>query len=629
LLQKNQFADAISLFDQKAGDPDLKDAVKLLEQEKADMKAVAGVRDAAIEALRGQAGKTVKLRMGKRVETGKVQDNPGRKGVTLNMGGPVMTFPPQRICAEDIDRYSPKAVKAEDMRLRGIMFLYAEDLAIAKDYFAKAQAAGVAKELLQIYLDRIAVLEMGAAEATAAKAWKRAESLFDQKRLKEAEPLYLAFQEKHSATQVYAKNTETLKKRLTAIAEVDKPKISFVAEESMKPEAIGYSTSGLNGIRFPKQVTDDPTGPFRNQVMYFDQRTTKKSVVYRVVSPRPMAELRWKGAAMLRMGIEVLDANGKILGKGGPYNGGNKWAEYRVKFQPSREFTLRFSNYVSRWYMIGEVELFPAGVTIIPPKPQGALGPPRGENVGAVQPGGAEVAKPGPVAGPVAAGVPIPPDKLLPMLNTSATGTEWRVEGTTIAGKAGSIDDNTGKILMKEPFKARAFDYGFRMMAKQYQIIIVLVDGERYYYSRGHWSNKGGFILTPDGAALGVPIKTGLGNSSGKGTRSSPAASGAQTTDVRNIRGMRLRITVFLLNREWRRDLRAGNSRPLLCSPPASLLRRSGTVLYSRQTSGNFPDAVCFRPAQVEPHGISVRPRLQKVHSARYVKDPNSPDWRP
>jgi hypothetical protein len=93
----------------------------------------------------------------------------------------------------------------------------------------------------------------------------------------------------------------------------------------------------------------------------------------------------------------------------------------------------------------------------------------------------------------------IAPHRLLAMLDTDVTGHPWRVDGKQIVGRAGSIDAESGRILMKEPFQARSFAFGFRILAKQYRVILVMIDGQKYMYSRGHWHNTGGFILTPDG----------------------------------------------------------------------------------------------------------------------------------
>jgi hypothetical protein len=85
------------------------------------------------------------------------------------------------------------------------------------------------------------------------------------------------------------------------------------------------------------------------------------------------------------------------------------------------------------------------------------------------------------------------------MLDTSVTHSEWRVDEGAIAGRAGSIDGKSGLVLMKESISARSLEYGFKMKAKQYQAIVLMIDGKRYMYSRGHWFNGGGFLLTPDG----------------------------------------------------------------------------------------------------------------------------------
>ena len=156
LLKKNRFEEAVALLKKKAANPDLKEMADLVKQEQADVNAVAALRNAAIESLRGQNGKTIKMRIGKRVESGKVQTDPKRKGVTLNVDGLVMTIHPEQIHVEDIDRSLPKAQKAEDLRLRGVMFLFAGETDKAKDYLDKAKKAGATKGKLQPYLERIA-----------------------------------------------------------------------------------------------------------------------------------------------------------------------------------------------------------------------------------------------------------------------------------------------------------------------------------------------------------------------------------------------------------------------------------------------------------------------------------------
>jgi hypothetical protein len=104
------------------------------------------------------------------------------------------------------------------------------------------------------------------------------------------------------------------------------------------------------------QVGEDPLGPFENKATYFNQKTGT-DVVYEVRSTRPLKSLRWKGAAMQKMMIEILDAKGNVVASGGPYNGGNNWAEFSINFEPRKEFTLRLRNFVSMWYLVTELEL--------------------------------------------------------------------------------------------------------------------------------------------------------------------------------------------------------------------------------------------------------------------------------
>jgi hypothetical protein len=125
----------------------------------------------------------------------------------------------------------------------------------------------------------------------------------------------------------------------------------FVADKSMKLYPVGHKE-----MTFPAMESDDPTGPFQGKPVYFDQRTGK-DVVYEIRSDIRLRSVYWKGAAMQQMKIEILDAAGNIVAEGGPYEGGNKWAEFTLEFPPSGRFTLRFRNYVSHWYLIDTIRL--------------------------------------------------------------------------------------------------------------------------------------------------------------------------------------------------------------------------------------------------------------------------------
>ena len=350
ILAQNRFADAGALLERKLNDPALAEARELLKQAKADVEAVQELRRKAVEALRKMTGQTVGLRKGGTVLSGKIVDDPRSKGVTLNIGGPELTLSGEQLHPQDVDAHAPRLPQAgEDLRQRGVLFLAAGDLKTAKDLFTKAREAGGAAA--ELYLDYLTVLEVGEVEAAAKNAWAAAEALYAEKRLKEAEDAYVAFQQKCAATKTLAQAAETLKLRLAAIAKANKPEITFVAKDSMKLFPIGFRQ-----MQFPVQETDDATAPFENKAVYFMQKTGT-DVVYEVRSPRPLRELRWKGAAMQNMTIEVLDAKGNVVTTGGPYQGGNRWAEFAVTFEPRAQFSLRFRNHIGMWYLIAELEL--------------------------------------------------------------------------------------------------------------------------------------------------------------------------------------------------------------------------------------------------------------------------------
>ncbi len=128
-------------------------------------------------------------------------------------------------------------------------------------------------------------------------------------------------------------------------------RFAFVADKSMKLFPIGHRQT-----TFPEQKSDDATAVFRGEAIYFNQQTGT-DVLYEVRSGRRFRQLSWKGAAVQQMTIEVLDLGGNVLGKGGPWGGGNQWAEFTVDFPPTPRFLIRLKNHISSWYLIDKLEL--------------------------------------------------------------------------------------------------------------------------------------------------------------------------------------------------------------------------------------------------------------------------------
>jgi len=112
---------------------------------------------------------------------------------------------------------------------------------------------------------------------------------------------------------------------------------------------------------FPDQKSDDALAPFRGEAVYFNQKTGTDSV-YQVRSGRRLRRLYWKGAAMQEMTIEILDVAGNVLAKGGPWGGGNTWAEFTLDFPPTSRFTIRMRNPCHRVVPGGHRE---AGVSLV------------------------------------------------------------------------------------------------------------------------------------------------------------------------------------------------------------------------------------------------------------------------
>ncbi len=128
-------------------------------------------------------------------------------------------------------------------------------------------------------------------------------------------------------------------------------RVTFVPEESMKLFPPGQKFGA-----FPDQKSDDAAAPFRGEAVYFQQRTGTDAV-YQVRSGRKLRRLYWKGAAMQEMTIDILDLAGTVVAKGGPWGGGNTWAEFAMDFPPMNRFTIRMRNHVSVWYLVDTVKL--------------------------------------------------------------------------------------------------------------------------------------------------------------------------------------------------------------------------------------------------------------------------------
>ena len=130
-----------------------------------------------------------------------------------------------------------------------------------------------------------------------------------------------------------------------------KTKVKFIKNKSMELYQKGYE-----GLDFPVQKTKDPTACFKKEPVYFNQKTGT-DVIYEVNHQSLVKSLRWKGAAMQNMTIEIFDKKGNILAKGGPYGGGNTWGEFTIKFKPVRDFTIKISNHAGLWFFIKEIQL--------------------------------------------------------------------------------------------------------------------------------------------------------------------------------------------------------------------------------------------------------------------------------
>ena len=172
---------------------------------------------------------------------------------------------------------------------------------------------------------------------------------------------YRRFLELHTARDVAALKARTalgkIEKELERLTAGQQPRIRdrlvFYPDKSMKLYEVGRQFSG-----FPVQETADGLGPFTGKGVYFNQKTGK-NVLYEIYSSRRVKGVHYKGAAIFKMTIEILDAKGKPVAAIGPMGGGNKWAQFSLKVPSTvgRHFFLRFYNDVSTWFYIHTLTL--------------------------------------------------------------------------------------------------------------------------------------------------------------------------------------------------------------------------------------------------------------------------------
>jgi len=179
--------------------------------------------------------------------------------------------------------------------------------------------------------------------------------------LRRAEAYYQRFIELHAAKDVASFKAKTalleieaeLKRLGAASSPRGRDQRAFIADKSMKPFGVGKQFSP-----FPVQETADGLGPFSGKGVYFDQKTGK-DVLYEIRSRRRVKVVGYKGAAIFKTTIEVLDPKGKTVAAIGPLAGGNKWAQFTLKVPATvgHHFFLRFRNHASTWFYINTLTL--------------------------------------------------------------------------------------------------------------------------------------------------------------------------------------------------------------------------------------------------------------------------------
>lgn len=215
ILAQGHFAQALELLDRKSHDTALPSARTELQNEKADIEAVVGLRKQTVDALNRTPGKAIEVIKGATTIKGSVGAN-DRGGLTLKLGdGPEIAFSAEQLDARDIDRFAGPANSGEDWHKRGLLYLAAGQLQAARDRFAQAQKSGL--DAAGNYLKRLEIMELGEAEVAARQAWEDAEAIFKTEKWKEAQQAYAEFRAKHGGTPTGKQQAGTLKERLAAI----------------------------------------------------------------------------------------------------------------------------------------------------------------------------------------------------------------------------------------------------------------------------------------------------------------------------------------------------------------------------------------------------------------------------
>lgn len=131
---------------------------------------------------------------------------------------------------------------------------------------------------------------------------------------------------------------------------ISEPRLRFVAEKSMPLYPVGTCHGG-----FPTMESSDALEVFKGNGIFFNQQTDVDAVVYEVQLPKPVKKLTWDGSAAQNLTITITDRKGRVLGKGGPWGGGNQPLQFSVDFRPSSEFVVTLANDVSTWFYIKQL----------------------------------------------------------------------------------------------------------------------------------------------------------------------------------------------------------------------------------------------------------------------------------
>ncbi|MCW8130292.1 MAG: NPCBM/NEW2 domain-containing protein [Planctomycetota bacterium] len=218
-LKAGRFAEAKKALEDKARLERYAPVAEAAALEADDLKALVEAKQAALEALKAQAGKSVTLTLSGRSIAGTLKTDAKRGDMSLRMsGGAEIAFSGDQLEPGDLVALLPRAAgdgRREDLRRRGLLYLCIGDAAMAKSCFAGAKDAGL--ERAERYLKQVETLELGEQEAGARALWDKGEACVKAAAWPDAQRAFQDLQQRFGSTRWVETHAAELKARLEQV----------------------------------------------------------------------------------------------------------------------------------------------------------------------------------------------------------------------------------------------------------------------------------------------------------------------------------------------------------------------------------------------------------------------------